>query len=147
MSSFFKPLQAKILIYKEALDKNNVVFDKTNQMFLDLNLNILNFLATENAEKLDKCFDYNTSTMGDEFIGIIDACITSEKAQGTLLMFFLRLAKELEVKYEKIDNEYFQALHDIMTSKGYKYPDYISSQKYFALDRMVEIIKRREALK
>ena len=47
MRPYFKPLQADILIYKNKLDKENVVIDKTNKIFLDLILNILDYLARD----------------------------------------------------------------------------------------------------
>jgi hypothetical protein len=147
MSNFFKSLQADISTYRERLFKNNIVCDKTNQMFLDLNLNILDFLAQEEGEKLDEWYDYNIETMGGEFTKIIKGGSTNETSQGTLLMFFLRLAQEMKVKYGTIYNSDLEKLYTIMTSKGYKYPLYINSQKDFALDRMREIIERRESLK
>ncbi len=147
MNSFFKPFQADILNYKNELDKHNNVFDKTNQMFLDLNLTILDFLGSEDADKLDEWFDYNIVTMGNEFIKIIKDQNTSEKAEGIQLMFFLRLAEEMQVKYGTIENKDLEKLHEIMTSKDFKYPRYINEQKDFALDYMIEIIKRRESLK
>ena len=54
-------------------------------MFLDLNLNILEYLANENPELLDSRCDYNISTMGDEFLEVINSKNTTEQAQGTLL--------------------------------------------------------------
>ena len=62
-------------------------------------------------------------------------------------MFFSRIAKEMEVKYEEIFNKDLEKLLDIMSQKGYKYPLYINVQKNFTLDRMIEIIQRRESLK
>lgn len=54
MLAYFKQIQPDILACKEKLDKNNVTIDKTNLMFLNLILNILNFLGTEDANKLDE---------------------------------------------------------------------------------------------
>ena len=147
MSSFFTPIQNDLLNYKEKLEHNNLVIDKTNQMFIELVLNILDYLAKENPDLLDERCDYNISTMGDEFLDVINTQSTTEKAQGTLMMFFSRIAKEMEVKYNEIYNEDLAKLLNIMSQKGYKYPLYINVQKNFTLDRMVEIIKRRESLK
>ena len=85
--------------------------------------------------------------MGKEFEGVIYGDAVNEKAQAVLITFFLRIAKELEVRYKIIENEYLNELYNLMTSKGYKYPDYIGSQKNFALDKMPENIKRFEYLK
>lgn len=147
MSPYFKEIQPDILIYKDKLDKNNIIIDKTNLMFLKLLLNILEFLATEDADKLDEQCEYNILTMRKEFENIIYNNAVNEKAQSVLLTFFLRIAKEMEVKYQTIENEYLQKLYTIMTSKGYKYPDYIGSQKNFALDKMPSNIERMEARK
>ncbi len=147
MKSFFKPLQADILSYKDKLEKNNIVCDKTNRMFLDLNLNILDFLGSEDAQKLDAWGEYNILTMGDEFTEVIASGKTNEKAQAVLLMFFLRFAQEMKIKYGAIENASLQKLHAIMTAKGYKYPDYIKAQRDFALERLSILIRRREALK
>lgn len=147
MSSFFTPIQNDILCYKDKLERNNLVIDKTNQMFIELVLNILDYIGNENPDLLDERCDYNISTMGDEFLDVLNSKSTNEKAQGTLMMFFSRIAKEMEVKYGKIYNEDLEKLLNIMSQKGYKYPLYINVQKNFTLDRMIEIIKRREALK
>lgn len=147
MSSFFTPLQADLLSYKESLKNNNVVIDKTNLMFLELNLKILEFLGTEDPLKLDEWCDYNILTMGDEFLKVITGTSTGEKAQGVLTIFFLRIAQEMKVKYETIYNEDLEELYSIMTSRGYKYSEFISKQKHFSLDFMTEIIARRESQK
>ena len=147
MNPFFAPIQEDILIYKNRLETNNLVIDKTNQMFIELVLNILDYLGRENPELLDERCDYNISTMGDEFLEVLKTNSTNEKAQGTLMMFFSRIAKEMEVKYNKIYNKDLEKLLSIMSHKGYKYPLYINVQKNFTLDRMIEIIKRRESLK
>lgn len=147
MSPYFKEIQADILIYADKLCKNNVTIDKTNLMFLELLVKILNFLGTEDADKLDEQCEYNILTMRQEFENIIYGDAINEKAQAVLLTFFLRIAKEMEVKYEKIENEHLNELYTLMTSKGFKYPSYIGSQKNFALDKMPENIKRMEYLK
>ncbi|DAB27363.1 MAG: hypothetical protein A2513_11170 [Sulfurimonas sp. RIFOXYD12_FULL_33_39] len=144
---YFKNIQSDILAYKEKLDKNNVTIDKTNLMFLNLILDILEYLGTEDANNLDEQCEYNIMTMRKEFEGVIHSDAVNEKAQAILLTFFLRVAKEMEVKYKKIDNEYLQTLYSLMTSKDFKYPSYIKSQKTFALDKMPENIRRMEYLK
>ena len=147
MSSFFSPLQSDISAYKKLLEENNLVIDKTNQMFLELILKILEYLASEDPQLLDSRCEYNISTMGDEFLDVLNSRATTEQAQGTLMMFFSRIAKEMEVKYNTTYNEDLQKLLSIVSKKGYKYPLYINVQKNFTLDRMVEIIQRRESLK
>ena len=139
MEKYFADKQDSIRRYKKNLESNNVTIDKTNLMFLNL---ILNYLGNENPEKLDELFEYNILTMRKEFDGVVDKNIINEKAQAVLLTFFLRMAKELEVKYSNIENEDMNKLFTIMTAKGYKYPDYIRSQKNFTLDKMPENIKR-----
>ena len=121
---------------------NNIIIDKTNMMFLNIIINILDYLSTEDPETLDDMFEYNVLTMRKEFDSVVDNDIINEKAQATLLTFFLRMAKELEVKYNKITNPAMKELFFIMTSKAYKYPDYIGQQKNFALDKMPENINR-----
>ncbi|MCK4737839.1 MAG: hypothetical protein KAT10_04695 [Sulfurimonas sp.] len=147
MSSYFKELQPNIAIYADKLCKNNVAIDKTNLMFLELLVKILDYLATEDADKLDEQCEYNILTMGKEFEAVIHSDAINEKAQAVLITFFLRIAKEMEVRYKIIENEYFNNLYYLMTSKGYKYPSYISSQKNFALDKMPENIARMERMK
>ena len=147
MNGFFKPLQVEIAHYQKNLAQHNLVCDKTNQMFLELNLNILSYLAKEDALKLDVFGEYNILTMGTEFVEVIRSGKTDEKAQAVLLMFFLRFAEEMKIKYGSIANTSLQKLHAIMTAKGYKYPDYISAQRRFALERLSVLIRRREALK
>lgn len=144
---YFKNIQSDILTYKEKLDKNNVTIDKTNLMFLNIILDILKYLGTEDANKLDQQCEYNIMTMREEFENVIKGDAINEKAQAVLLTFFLRIAKEMDVKYGKIENEHLQKLYTTMTSKGYKYPSYIGSQKEFALDKMPSNIKRMEYLK
>jgi len=147
MMPYFKDIQADILIYKDKLYKNNVVIDKTNLIFLNLILEVLDFLATEDPDKLDVQCEYNILTMRKEFESIIYSDAVNEKAQAVLLTFMLRIAKEMEVKYDKIENEHLERLYTIMTSKEYKYPNYIGSQKEFVLHKMPENIKRMEYLK
>ena len=144
---YFKDIQKDILKYKEYLDKNNVTIDKTNKIFLDLILNILEYFGTQDPQKLDEQCEYNILTMKKEFESVIYGTSVSEKAQLILLTFFLRIAKEMEVKYRHIDNESLNKLYTIMTSKSYKYPSYIKDQKYFALEKMPDNIKRMELLK
>jgi len=147
MSSYFKELQPDIAIYADKLCKNNVAIDKTNLMFLELLVKILDYLSTEDADKLDEQCEYNILTMGKEFEDVIHGDAVNEKAQAVLITFFLRIAKELEVRYKIIENEYFNELYHLMTSKGYKYPNYIDAQKNFALDKMPENIVRMERMK
>ena len=147
MSSYFKELQPDIAIYADKLCKNNVAIDKTNLMFLELLVKILDYLSTEDADKLDEQCEYNILTMGKEFEDVIHGDAVNEKAQAVLITFFLRIAKELEVRYKIIENEYFNELYHLMTSKGYKYPNYIDAQKNFALDKMPENIARMERMK
>ena len=142
MLPYFKNKQSEIIIYKEFLDKNNVVIDKTNKVFLDLILNILNYLGTENPEKLDDLCEYNIMTMHEQFEEVIDGHIINEKAQAILLTFFLRLAKEMDIKYQVIKNEDLSKLYTMMTSRDFKYPSYIGTQKNFALEKMPQNIKR-----
>lgn len=144
---YFKNLQNDILIYKDYLDKNNMIIDKTNKMFLDLILNILDYLGAEDPEKLDMQCEYNILTMRKEFESIIYSTSVSEKAQAVLLTFFLRIANEMRIKYQKIENENLCKLYDLMTSKDFKYPSYIKDQKVFALEKMPENIKRMERLR
>ena len=147
MLPYFKDKQADILKYKKYLNEHNMIIDKTNMMFLDLILNILNYLATEDADKLDDLCEYNILTMHKEFENVMDNNTINEKAQATLLTFFLRIGKEIEVKNGDIENTYVKELYTIMTSKGFKYPDYIGSQKNFALDKMPANITRMLHLK
>jgi len=140
MSAFFKPLQSNILAFKEKLDKQCIVFDKTNKMFLDLDL------GHEDGDKLDRWCEYNIQTMGTEFEKAINGQIINDKNQRTLLIFFLRIAKEMEVKYGKIENKYLRKLYSVMTSKGYEYPIHISSQN-FALEIMPDKVEWMEYLK
>jgi len=142
MLPYFTTKQTEILTYKEILDKNNVVIDKTNKIFLDLILNILDYLGTENPEKLDDLCEYNIMTMHEQFEEVIEENTINEKAQAILLTFFLRIAKEIDTKYETIENKDLSKLYTLMTSKGFKYPSYIDTQKNFALQKMPENIKR-----
>ena len=142
MLPYFQTKQSDILIYKDKLDKNNVVIDKTNKMFLDLILNILNYLATEDGATLDDLCEYNILTMHEEFDSVIEDDVVNEKAQAILLTFFLRIAKEIDIKYSEIENKYLKELYTLMTSKDFKYPSYIGTQKNFALEKMPENIKR-----
>lgn len=145
--AYFKQIQPDIARYREKLHRENVVIDKTNMLFLNLILNILDYIATEDAAKLDTQCEYNILTMKKEFESVIYGDSINEKTQLILLTFFLRIAKEMDVKYQKIENEYLQELYTIMTSKGYKYPSYVGSQKEFALDKMPANIKRMELLR
>lgn len=147
MLAYFKDIQPDILAYREKLDKNNVTIDKTNLMFLNLILDILNYLGTEDSDKLDELCEYNIMTMRKEFENVIYSDAVNEKAQSILLTFFLRIAKEMEIKYKKIENENLERLYALMTSKDFKYPSYIKDQKNFALESMPENIKRMLYLK
>lgn len=142
MLAYFHDVQPQILLYRERLEKNNMVIDKTNLLFLNLILNILNYLGHENPEKLDELCEYNVLTMRQEFEGIIRNEAVNEKAQSILLTFFLRIAKEMEIKYKQIENEDLQELFTLLTSKEFKLPSYIKSQKSFALENMPDNIKR-----
>lgn len=147
MLNFFEPIQEDILTFKEKFEKEFIVFDKTNQMFLDINLNLLEYVATEDPTKLETLCEYSIRTMGKEFKKVIEGNIKGEKAQAVLLMFFLRIANEKKVRKESIENPDLNRLYEIMTSPGYKYPEYIRSQKNFALEILPEKVKRMERLK
>ena len=142
MLAYFHEVQPQILLYKERLEKNNMVIDKTNLLFLNLILNILNYLGSENPEKLDELCEYNVLTMRKEFEGVIRNEAVNEKAQSILLTFFLRIAKEMEIKYKQIENEDLQKLFTLLTSKDFKLPSYIKDQKSFALESMPDNVKR-----
>jgi hypothetical protein len=142
MLPYFKAKQEDILAYKENLDRNNVIIDKTNQIFLNLSLNILHYLGSEDADKLDNLFEYNILTMHKEFENVIYNDTVNAKAQSILLTFFLRIAKEVKVKTGEIQNKDLESLYKIMTSKKFKYHNYIDSQIYFTLEKMPENIKR-----
>ena len=144
---YFKNIQKDILSFKEYLEKNNMTIDKTNKMFLDLILDILEYFGTEDPDKLDEMCEYNVLTMRKEFENVIYKTSVSEKVETVLLTFFLRIAKEMEVKYQKIENTSLAKLYSLMTSKDFKLPSYIKSQKVFALDAMPENIKRMLYLK
>jgi hypothetical protein len=144
---YFEKIQSDISRYREKLDKNNVTIDKTNLMFLNLILNILDYLGSEDPKKLDEQCEYNILTMHKEFEDVIYGDAVNEKAQAILLTFFLRIAKEMEVKYKNIENQDLKKLYELMTSKDFKYPSYIKYQKNFALENMPDNIKSMEYLK
>lgn len=145
--TYFQNIQKDILSYREHLEKNNVTIDKTNKMFLHLILNILEYLGTEDPEKLDELCEYNIMTMKKEFESVIYGSSVSERVQAILLTFFMRIAKEMDLKYKNIENESLSKLYSLMTSKDFKYPSYIKSQKNFALESMPDNIKRMLYLK
>lgn len=147
MKAYFEEIQEDILHYKERFDVGHVTFDKTNQMFHDLTSDILKYLGTEDPDTLDRICEYNIMTMHEQFEDVISRGVTNEQTQGTLMMFFLRIAKEIEIREGKIKNESLQKLYSIMTAQGYRYPDYIKVQKTFALERLPDIIARMERLK
>ena len=140
-------MQAAILEYREKFDTNYITIDKTNQMFHDLSSNILEYFGTQDSETLDRMCEYTISTMSGEFEQVVHGNKTNEKAQGVLMMFFLRAAQEIKFKVGEIENEALHKLHTVMTAKGYKYPDYILSQKRFAFDRLPEVLERIEKFK
>lgn len=141
-AEYFGEKQKDIVAYKDYLDKHNIVIDKTNKMFLNLILDILNYLGTQEAHKLDEECEYNVMTMKKEFEDVIYSTSVNEKAQATLLIFFLRIAKEMEVKYSKIENDSLARLYSLITSKDFKLPSYIKDQREFALENMPDNIKR-----
>lgn len=140
--TYFKDAQSNILAYREKLQQNNMVIDKTNLLFLNLILDILEYLGTEDGDKLDELCEYNVLTMRGEFDEVIKGDSVNEKAQAVLLTFFLRIAKEMEIKYKNIQNEQLKKLYSLVTSKDFKYPSYIKSQKNFALENMPDNIKK-----
>lgn len=144
---YFENKQKDIIAYRDYLYKHNVVIDRTNKVFLDLILDILNYLGNEDPKKLDEMCEYNILTMKKEFESVIYSTLVDEKRQAILLIFFLRIAKEMEVKYKIVENEYFRKLYKLLTSKDYKYPSYIKDQKEFAFENMPENIQRMEYLK
>ena len=147
MKPYFQEIQATILAYREKFDTNYIPIDKTNQMFHDLSSNILEYFGTENANTLDTICEHTALTMNEQFEKVVKGNETNEKAQGILMVFFLRSAQEIKIKAGEIENESLHKLYTIMTAKGYKYPDYISSQKRYALDRLPEVLERIEKLK
>jgi len=146
MQAYFEEIQEDILHYKERFDVGYITIDKTNTMFANLSSEILHYLGTGDATLFDRAFEYNIQTMHEEFEEVISRGVTNEKAQGTLMMFFLRCAEEMLIREGEIENEFLYKLHSIMTAKGYKYPDYISAQKRFALDNIPDIVKRMQML-
>jgi len=147
MDAYFEEIQEDILHYKERFAVGYITIDKTNEMFHTLSLEILEYFGTGDASFFDRVFEYNIQTMHEQFEDVIARGVTNEKAQGTLMMFFLRCAEELMIREGEIENPSLKKLHTIMTAKGYKYPEYISFQKNFALERLPDIIKRMEMLK
>ena len=139
---YFKEKQKDILAYRDYLEKNNMTIDKTNKMFLDLILDVLGYLGTEDPQKLDEECEYNIMTMRDEFEGVIYSKSVSERVEAILLTFFLRIAKEMEVKYDRIENESLAKLYSLITSKDFRLPSYIKDQEEFALENMPDNIKR-----
>lgn len=139
---YFQNIQKEILFYKEHLEKNNMTIDKTNKMFLDLILNILEYFGTEDPNKLDEMCEYNILTMRKEFENVIYNTSVSERVEAVLLTFFLRIAKEMEIKYQKIENESLAKLYSLITSKDFKLPSYIKDQKEFALENLPDNVKR-----
>jgi len=146
MEAYFEEIQDDILHYKEKFAVGYVTFDKTNAMFHQLSLEILEYLGTGDAELFDRAFEYNIKTMHGQFEDVIARGVTNENAQGTLLMFFLRCAEEMLIRDAKIENESLNKLHLIMTEKGFRYPEYIAFQKDFALEKLPDIIKRMQIL-
>ena len=147
MKAYFEAIQPTILAYREKFDTNYITIDKTNQMFHDLSSRILEYLGTEEPQLLDRIGEYNILTMHEQFEEVVKNSVTNEKAQGTLMMFFLRFAEEVRIREGEIANPDLFKLHTVMTAKGYKYPDYITTQKRFALDRLPDIIARMERMK
>lgn len=147
MKPYFKEMQTTILEYREKFDTNYITIDKTNQMFHDLSSNILEYFGTEDTDTLDSICEHTALTMNEQFEKVVKGNKTDEKAQGVLMVFFLRAAQEIMIKVGSIENESLRKLHTIMTAKGYKYPDYISSQKRYALERLPEVLERIERLK
>lgn len=143
---YFGDVQQKILEYRDFLDKNNMVIDKTNMMFLEMILDILTYLATTDASKLDEQCEYNILTMRKEFEEVLDAKAIDEKGQTVLLTFFFRIANEMKVRYNTIDSAELLKLFEAMTSRDFKYPNYIGQQKEFALEKMPTNIKRMAIL-
>jgi len=146
MEAYFEEIQDDILHYKERFEKGLITFDKTNEMFKQLSLEILEYLGTGDAVLFDRAFEYNIKTMHEQFEAVIARGVTNDKAQGTLMMFFLRCAEEMRIREGKIENPSLAKLHAIMTAKGYRYPDYITTQKRFALDNLADIVKRMQML-
>jgi len=146
MKAYFEEIQEDILHYKERFEVGYITIDKTNEMFHRLSLDILDYLGTGDAELFDRAFEYNIQTMHEEFEDVIARGVTNEKAQGTLMMFFLRCSEEMLIREGEIENSSLNRLHSIMTEKGYKYPGYISFQKDFALEKLPDIIKRMQML-
>jgi hypothetical protein len=144
MQAYFEEIQEDILHYKERFEIGHITIDKTNEMFHNLSVGILDYLGTGDAELFDRAFEYNIMTMHEEFEELIARGVTNEKSQGTLMMFFLRCAEEMLIREGKIENEALHKLHSIMTAKGYRYPDYITTQKYFALENLPDIIVRMQ---
>lgn len=144
---YFKNIQKDILSFRDYLEEHNMTIDKTNKMFLDLILDILEYFGTEDPDKLDELCEYNILTMRKEFENVIYKTSVSEKVEAVLLTFFLRIAKEMDVKYQTIENESLSRLYSLISSKDYKLPSYIKSQKVFALDAMPENIRRMLSLK
>ncbi|MFA5461395.1 MAG: hypothetical protein WC274_04875 [Sulfurimonas sp.] len=142
MVTYFKDAQSHILAYRIKLQEHNMVMDKTTLLFLNLILDILEYLGTEDPDKLDELCEYNVLTMRGEYDAVIKGDSVNEKVQATLLIFFLRIAKEMDIKYKNIENEHLKKLYTLVTSKDFKYPSYIKSQKVFALESMPENIKR-----
>ncbi len=147
MNPYFKEMQATILEYREKFDANYITVDKTNQMFHDLSSNILEYLGTEDPEYLDTICEYNILTMHEQFEKVVQGDSANERAQGILMVFFLRTAQEIMFRVGKIENESLHKLYTTMTAKGYKYPDYISTQKRYALERLPEVLERIEKFK
>lgn len=149
MSGFFQPLQEGILRYRDKIAALPIAFDKSTRIFLDLTVDILNDIGNiSDPGAFDALCDYNISTTGKNFKKAVEELAVDRKNLEYLLVFFLRIAKEIEVKTGKIENEHLNRLTKLMTSREYRFFTVFSdSQIEFAVEVMPEKVRRYEYYK
>lgn len=149
MSGFFKPLQEDILRYRDKIAVLPMAIDKTSRTFLDLTVNILDDLGhLGDTEAFDALCEYNIATTGKNFKEAVVKQAVDRKSMEYLLIFFLRIGKEIEVKRGTLENEHLKKLQTLMTSRAYRFfTNFSDKQIEFAIEIMPEKVRRFEYYK
>lgn len=149
MSGFFGPLQEDLIKYRDKIAAHPVVFDSAGRTLLDLTASILDDLAhISDTEAFDALCDYNISTTGENFKKAVTDLAVDRKSLEYLIVFFLRIGKEIEVKTGSIENEHLKKLQTLVTSKKFRFfTNFSDAQIEFALEIMPEKVRRYEYYK
>lgn len=149
MINYFGPLQEDIRKYRDKIAAHPAVVDSTTNTFYDLTVKILDDLGhIDDTDAFDALCEYNINTTGKNFKKAVTDYAIDRKSMEYLLIFFLRIGKEIETRTGSLENENLKRLQELMTSRKFRFfTQFSDDQIEFATEIMPEKVRRFEYYK